>query len=200
VYLDEAASVEFICVRDCIRAEFKEKEVRVACHQRSAREFARSVVTCVPGAVSLGSVVGLTVFTYAVSHGKTQDHLVAVYTPAGGPSKIARGREVMIEMHHDVNHVACDGLTYAALGAHEFMLVEDACEEGFAFWRVCPDRVKCQGSSMPWCYKSATDAERYPTSVLDTILEPWREFPSRTHWPYAARAGLTFPGPYPRSV
>jgi hypothetical protein len=33
---------------------------------------------------------------------------------------------VLIEIHHDVNHIASDGLPYTALDAYEFVLVEDA--------------------------------------------------------------------------
>jgi hypothetical protein len=53
------------------------------------------------------------------------------------------------------------------------------------------------GSFMPGCSKSARAAERYAASVVATVLDPLREFPSPTHWPYAARARLTFSGPRP---
>jgi hypothetical protein len=133
MYLDEAHAVEFVCVRDCVRSEVKGKELRVAGRQWSARKFTRSVTTCPPGAVAIGAVVGLAVFADAVSSENTQDHPVAVCWPAGGPFEIARGAGVMVEMHHDVKHVACNGLTCAALDVHKFVLVKDACEEGVYF-------------------------------------------------------------------
>jgi hypothetical protein len=77
-YLDEAEAVEFVFVRDCIRAEVKEKEVRVAGRQRSAHKFARTIATCTPIAVAVGAIFGMAVFAYAVSCEKTQDHPVAV--------------------------------------------------------------------------------------------------------------------------
>jgi hypothetical protein len=44
----------------------------------------------------------------------------------------------MIEMHHDANHVSCDGLTCAALKAHEFVLAKDTWEEDVCFLTGMP--------------------------------------------------------------
>jgi hypothetical protein len=45
---------------------------------------------------------------------------------------------MMIKMHHNANHVSCDGLTCAALNAHAFVLFQDACEEGVYFLADMP--------------------------------------------------------------
>jgi hypothetical protein len=71
---------------------------------------------------------------------------------------------------------------------------------GGDFWRGWPERVKSLGSSMSWCSKSATAAERYAAIVVAMILGPLLEFPSPTHWPYVARVRLTVSGPCLRRV
>jgi hypothetical protein len=91
-----------------------------------------------PGAFSIGAVIGLAPFTYAGAREKAQHHPIAVCRPAGGLSKITRGGGVMIEMHHDANHVSCDGLTCAALKAHEFVLAKDTREEDVCFLTGMP--------------------------------------------------------------
>jgi hypothetical protein len=37
---------------------------------------------------------------------------------------------VIVEIHHDVNHVACNGLTCAALDTHDCVLAKDTGKEG----------------------------------------------------------------------
>jgi hypothetical protein len=41
---------------------------------------------------------------------------------------------MMVEMHHDVDHVTYNGLTCTTLDAHECVLVEDACGKGVCYF------------------------------------------------------------------
>jgi hypothetical protein len=40
---------------------------------------------------------------------------------------------VLIEIHHDVDHVASDRMPCAALDSHEFVLIDDARYNGVCF-------------------------------------------------------------------